>query len=277
MKTLIPCIAIALTLAPAPAHAAEVVDIAVTPDGFSAPARVQAGQLTLRVRSTDPAGAWLGVVRLRDGVPLDRYLADVRQAFSSDPAQEVAGGRAVTADAVMLGGVAVANTPAAVTMSVNRGRYLLIDFRDALLPDLATRVRTLDVQPRPDAPACAATRITLLENRFAAPSSFASGAPVEVVNRSSQFNEAMLIPVRPGTTLADLDAFFAVVNAGQGYPPTSPFVGGPTGVVPLSPGRSAIFAAALPAGPYALVTWIRDLRTGQLYATQGMRTLVTLS
>jgi hypothetical protein len=272
MKTLV---AIALALTPAPAHAPEVVDIAVTPAGFSAPAQVRAGQLTLRVRSTDPAGAWLGIVRLR--VPLDRYLADVRRAFSNDPVEEVAGGKAVTADATMLGGVAVAATPASVTVPVDCGRYVLIDFRDASLLDLATRVRVLDVLPRSDAPTTATTRITLLENRFVAPSSLVSGAPVEVVNRSSQYNEAMLIPVAAGTTLRDLDDFFAVVNAGQGYPSTSPFTGGPTGVVPLSPGRAAVFSAALPAGRYALVTWIRDLRTGQMYATQGMRTLVTLS
>lgn len=261
-----------LTLAPvAQANPAQDVHIAVTPDGFAAPATLSAGQVTFRVRSSDPAGAWLGLVRPRPGVTMERYLADLTRAMGDDP---VGGGRAVARDVEMLGGVAVASTPASVTLRVSPGDHYLIDFRDVGSPDLADRVHRVRVVPghRGAAPAPEA-RITLRDGGFVAPSVLTG--PVRVVNHSGQHNEAMLMPVRPGTTLADLDTFFTEVDAGR-YPATSPFTGGPTGVVPLSPGRSATLDTDLPAGEYALVTWVRDLATGTMFAARGMRALITV-
>ncbi|WP_128380613.1 hypothetical protein [Streptomyces cavernae] len=93
--------------------------------------------------------------------------------------------------------------------------------------------------------------------------------------RPRQHNEAMLMPVRTGTSLPDLDTYFAAVDAGR-YPADSPFSGGPTGVVPLSPGRSVVLTTELPAGKYALVTWVRHLGSGKMYAARGMRALTTV-
>ncbi|MFJ8011751.1 hypothetical protein [Streptomyces sp. NPDC096339] len=260
--------------AAASSAAPQEVDIPVTPDGFTAPSVLRAGPVTLRVRSTDPRGAWIGLVRLRPGVPLERYLEDLERAMGDDP---VEGGKAVARDAEMLGGAAVAHAPAAVTMKLTPGEYHLIDFRDVGLPDLADRVRpvrALAGHPRTDtADIRPAARITLRDGAFEAPDVLSG--PVQVVNRSRQHNEAMLMPVRPGTTLADLDAFFADVDAGR-RPSGSPFTGGPTGVVPLSPGRSAVLTTDLPPGEYALVTWVRDLRTGSMFAARGMRMLITV-
>jgi hypothetical protein len=261
-----------LTTAPT-AQAAEPqqVDIAVTPDGFTAPATLRAGSVTLRVRSTDRQGAWIGLVRPRPGITLERYLADLERSMGGDP---VEGGKAVLGDVEMLGGVAVAEVAAAVTLRVPPGDHYLVDFRDVGLPDLASRVRPVRVLPgRAGAPAPAPARITLLDGTFLAPARLSG--PVRVVNRSAQHNEAMLMPVRPGTSSADLDAFFAEADAGRS-PARSPFTGGPTGVVPLSPGRSAVLDAALPPGEYALVTWVREIRTGKMFAARGMHALITV-
>ncbi|MGE7384278.1 hypothetical protein ACQKM2_02075 [Streptomyces sp. NPDC004126] len=251
---------------------AQEADITVTPEGFDAPPTLRAGAVTLKVRSTDPSGAWLGLVRLRPGITLDRYLDDLRRAMGNDPAEAVEGGRAVARDAEMLGGVAVAHAPASATIPLTPGDHYLIDFRDAGLPDLASRVSPVRVLPGHSAPQVRpSARITLMDGRFCAPPTLTG--PVQVVNLSPQHNEAMLMPVRPGTSLADLDAFFTAVDAGR-RPTGSPFTGGPTGVVPLSPGRSATLSAELPTGNYALVTWVRDLRTGRMFAAQGMRALI---
>lgn len=261
-------------LATAPvAHAGGVqeADIAVTTDGFAAPAALRAGSVTFRIRSSDPAGAWIGLVKLRPGVALERYLADLERAMGSDP---VGGGEAVLRDVEMLGGVAVAHVPASVTLRVSPGDHHLIDFRDVGLPDLASRVRPMRVLPgHAGSPATASAQITLLDGKFLAPATLAG--PVRVVNRSRQHNEAMLMPVRQGTSLTDLDAFFTEADAGR-YPARSPFIGGPTGVVPLSPGRSAVLDTALPPGEYALVTWVREIRTGRMFAARGMRSLITV-
>jgi hypothetical protein len=272
MKRLVLLTALLASAGVSTAHAdpGHIVDITVTAAGFQAPQTVSGGSITLRARSTDPQGAWLGLVRLRPGVALETYVADVREAFSDDPATSVAGGRAVTRDVDMLGGVAVAQVPASVTVTAAPGGYHLVDFRDVREPDFATRIRPLLVTPGASGEPGASAQILQLDRTFVAPRQLTSGANVRVVNLSCQLNEAMLIPVRPGTTLGDLDAFFS--GAGG-----APFTGGPTGVVPMSPGRSAVFSAGLPAGEYALVTWVRDLRTGTMLAAEGMRALVTLT
>jgi hypothetical protein len=273
MKPLLIPVLLGSLLATAPMAQAcppQDVDIAVTPEGFAAPAPLRAGPVTFNVRSSDPEGAWIGLVKPRPGVTLERYLADLERSMGSDP---VEGGKAVLGDVEMLGGVAVAHVPASVTMRVPPGDHYLIDFRDVGLPDLASRVRPVRVLPgHAGVPASASAQITLLDGTFRAPATLAG--PVRVVNLSSQHNEAMLMPVRPGTSLTDLDAFFTEVDAGR-YP-SSPFTGGPTGVVPLSPGRSAVLDAPLPPGEYALVTWVRDIRTGKMFAARGMRALITV-
>ncbi|ALG06133.1 hypothetical protein [Kibdelosporangium phytohabitans] len=272
MKRLLVLVVFLLALAPvAEASPRQTVEISVTPAGFDAPRTLRSGAVTFHVRSIDPDGAWLGMVRLRPGVSLERYLGDLERAMGNDP---VEGGKAVLRDAEMLGGAAVAGVPAAVTLRVGPGEHYLVDFRDVGKPDLATRVRPVRVLPGSSGsvPAVSA-QITMLDGKFVAPRTLAG--PVRVVNSSSQHNEAMLMPVRPGTSLADLDAFFTEVDAGR-YPHDSPFIGGPTGVVPMSPWRSAALSTALPSGEYALVTWVRELRTGKMFAARGMRALVTV-
>ncbi|MFE6615794.1 hypothetical protein [Amycolatopsis sp. NPDC057786] len=259
-----------MTGSPALAEAGGL-DLTVTPSGFTAPSTARAGVLTLKVRSEDPAGAWIGLVRLRPGVALETYARHLKQAMSDEPAEAMAGGRAVTGDAEMFGGVAVAAVPAAAAIAVSPGDYHLVDFRDVAEPDFLSRIRPLRVGRGPSATAPTATAaIIATDTGFLAPRSLTSGAPVFVLNASAQFTEAMLLPVRPGTALADLDAFFARTGP-------SPFTGRPTGVVPLSPWRSAILTTALPPGEYALVTWVRDLRTGEPLALRGARALVRVA
>ncbi|HEX6357963.1 hypothetical protein [Actinophytocola sp.] len=270
---LIPALLGALVAVAPAAQAAPVRDvhIAVTPDGFAAPATLPAGPVTLHVRSTDPGGAWVGLVRPRPGVTLERYLDALARAMGDDP---VEGGRAVARDVEMLGGVAVAHVPASATLRVAPGDHYLIDFRDVGLPDLAERVHRVRVLPsqagRTPAPAA---RIVLRDGVFETPATLSG--PVQVINQSCQHNEAMLMPVRAGTTLVDLDAFFTEVDAGR-RPAGSLFTGGPTGVVPLSPRRSAVLSTDLPPGEYALVTWVRDVATGTMFAARGMRALITV-
>ncbi|NUT91978.1 MAG: hypothetical protein HOY78_08090 [Saccharothrix sp.] len=257
-------VAVASMAVPAQAVARDrqEVPISVGVGGFEAPDTIRAGAVTFRVSNADPAGAWLGLVRLK--TTRERYLADLTTAMGSDP---VEGGKAVARDAEMLGGVAVARTPAAVTIRVSPGEYLLVDFRDVGLPDLADRVRPVRVVPGSGGrPERAEQVVMVLDGRYVTPGVIRG--PVRVVNLSPHVNEAMLMPVRPGTTDADLAAAFT------GGP--SPFTGGPTGVVPLSPGRSAVLDVELPAGPYALVTWVTDTRTGRMFAADGMRALVTV-
>ncbi len=249
----------------APATATQTIDITVTPNGFTAPTHLTAGSVTFRVTSTDPDGAWLGLVRPRPGVTLERYLTDLERAMGPNPVEGI---KAVARDVEMFGGAATPATPASATLRVPPRANNRLDFRDVGQPDMSSRVHPVTVDPghahdivRPR------STVVALDGRYLTPDTLRS--PISFTNLSPQANEAMLLPVRPGTTLADLDAYFA-----HQAPP--PFTNGPTGIVPLSPGRTAVLGHHLPTGPYALVTWVTDVRTGKMFAAGGMRALVTV-
>ncbi|MBN6053798.1 hypothetical protein JYK22_17795, partial [Nonomuraea sp. RK-328] len=258
------------------------VDLAVETGGFTAPAELPAGSTTFRIRSADPEGAYLGVLRIRPGFTLRRVLDTLESAYDhADPEAARAAARTLAEQVVMLGGAAVLpSVPVSYTAELAAGTYHLIDFKEIGRPGLEEKVRALHVRPshrRPAPPA--SVRIVQYEaadgtGRFAAPAAIAAGRPVRVINRTSQFNEAILMPVRPGTTREQVGAFFAAMERREQV--ASPFIGGPTGLVPISPGRSATFQADLPPGTYALVTWLPDHNTGVGHAAQGMHEIITV-
>ncbi|KAB2346122.1 hypothetical protein [Actinomadura rudentiformis] len=268
-----------VTSATQAASPAQVADIVVSADGFTAPAAVREGATTFRVSASDPDGAYIGLVRLRPGATLARYLDDLQRAYGQ---KDPAAGKAVERDVVMYGGAAVLpGTPVSTTTVLTPGSYYLVDFKDVGRPGLADKVRPLRVLPsaRPSVRPRAAAQILQVATpdgaRFRVPAKVRGGAPIRVTNLSSQFNEAILMPVKPGTTRADIGAFFAAMDRGERAP--YPFTGGPLGTVPMSPGRSAVLSIDLPAGNYALVTWLPDYRTGHMHAAQGMYELITVS
>jgi hypothetical protein len=255
--------------------------ITVTPEGFTAPAVVSQDAASFRVTTTDPGGAYIGLIGLRKGVSLQRYLADLEQAYDeTDREAAMAGSRAVERDVVMYGGAAVLpDAPVTFTPRLRPGTYYLIDFKDVGSPGLADKVRKLRVVGHGGAvvPRAGAEIVqvqTADGPRFRAPAQLRAGAAVRVTNRSRQFNEAIFMPVREGTTRAQVGAFFAAMEGGPAAP--YPFIGGPVGMVPLSPGRSTVVSAELRPGTYALVTWVTDYRTGRMHAAQGMNEIITV-
>ncbi|MEU6041229.1 hypothetical protein ABZ801_38135 [Actinomadura sp. NPDC047616] len=256
--------------------------ITVAPGGFTAPAVVPQDATSFRVTTTDPDGAYIGLIGLREGVSLQRYLADLEQAYDdTDREAAMAGSRAVERDAVMYGGAAVLpDVSVTFTPRLRPGTYYLIDFKDVGSPGLADKVRKLRVVgghggaavPRAEAEIVQVQ--TVDGPRFRAPAELRAGAAVRVTNHSRQFNEAIFMPVREGTTRAQVGAFFAAMEGGPAAP--YPFVAGPVGMVPLSPGRSTVISAALRPGTYALVTWMTDYRTGRMHAAQGMHEIITV-
>lgn len=213
-------------------------------------------------------------------MPLQQVVTDLERAYSNDDA--LAAARKVSREVVMYGGAAVQpETPVSYTAELTTGTYYLIDFKEVGRPGLLEKIRTVRVRPAPwrPAPPTAGAEITQYRapdgtSRFAAPATIDAARPVRVVNRSPQFNEAILIPVRPGTTREQVGAFFAALDEGTQAP--SPFVGRPVGLVPMSPGQSAVIQADLPPGTYALVTWLPDYRTGHGHAAQGMHEVLTV-
>jgi hypothetical protein len=130
-----------------------------------------------------------------------------------------------------------------------------------------------DLPARPD------SMITMIQTpdgpRFRAPSTLPAGGSVLVNNLTGQVDEAIFMPVRPGTSSADVQRFFESVDGGQ-WPSDPPFIGVPRGLPVITPGHAAVIQPALTPGEYALVTWVVDLQTGVRRAAQGMHSLVTV-
>ncbi|MEV0651313.1 hypothetical protein AB0I28_39275 [Phytomonospora sp. NPDC050363] len=270
-----------ITAAPAqaaPTHASpsSTVDVSVTSDGFTAPATVAPGEVTLNVSATDPEGAWIGLVRLRPGISLAEYLDDLTTAFAGGPGSGEAS-REVEHDVTAHGGLAVLDgRSASAAQFLAPGAYLLLDYKDVGRDGLAAKVRELRVGGRwsASAPASARVNVVMYQTgggaRFAAPSRIPAGAPVRVTNLSAQFNEAIWMPLADGLDGTDVAAWFA--GTSQAYP----FTGGPSGMVVLSPGRTQVVDVDLAPGRYALVSWAHDYETGEFHAAQGMHAVVDL-
>ncbi|MFC6882315.1 MULTISPECIES: hypothetical protein [Actinomadura] len=281
--------ALSVPVAAAPAEAgsaAPVIDVKADDEGFTAPASFTSGPTSFRVSTTatGESGSIIGLVRLRPGATPERFATHLGQVFADDPEVAVPAGRALMAEAELVGGAqAQPGRPTTFTTTLRPGTYYLLDYMDfeTGTPAGAEALRALTVKrerhrgraPRPGA--VVGMSRTASGPRFHAPSRIRAGAPLLLSNRMEQVNEALFVPVRPGTTRADVQKFFEGVQNGEWSEP--PFAGASLGAPPLSPRRSLVLAAPLKPGRYALITWVVDLSDGGRLAAKGMHTLITVT
>ncbi|MBC6459841.1 hypothetical protein [Actinomadura sp. HBU206391] len=95
--------------------------------------------------------------------------------------------------------------------------------------------------------------------------------PLRISNDSGELHFAQLVQVQPGTTDADITAWFA-----GGENPTV------TGGAALNfgtqtPGRASVVDVTLPSGTYALLDYIPDTTSGMPHAFGGMHAVVTVA
>ncbi|AOS64984.1 hypothetical protein [Actinoalloteichus hymeniacidonis] len=360
------------------------VDIRVSSTGITtAPDTLPAGNATLNISTDDPEGTWLHLIRLNRGESLEDYLANLRTAYGDDDEAGLEARRAMAESVQLLGGAIVEDIPVTVDMVVMPGRHYLVDVQDATEPDLAERVRPVDVgwtaaslpsalanigpdsrpaevavgsphsgrhaamQPpgvdttdldplststweqRPEEPStdarpsrqqiieiagdhgivfsqqwewkweagelvqsgevqssdaqtASSALITIADTpegtRFQVTGQPTSGRPIVLMNWSGQHNEAILAPVRPGTTPEDLDRFFQSIGGGaQAEQVDSPFIGSGNGSAPISPGRIMTFTADYPPGEYAVISYVENLETGVMSSAEGTHALITIA
>ncbi|MER5212030.1 hypothetical protein ABT063_15960 [Streptomyces sp. NPDC002838] len=259
-----------------PVRPAAAFDVVVTQDSITAPSTVPSGPVTFHVTTPTEGGMGLPLVHIR--VPIDKYLDDLtRMNNATTPAEAAAAAKVVEGESVNLGGAAVQpGVGATYTQILWPGRYyfLAYDFDSAARPvahALTVRGTATGEPPEP------VDLIRHTRSGFRVPGDrlHANGTHL-VINDSGVLNEAVLLPVRPGTTAAEVDAFFAALRDGT-TPPSNPIIGGATGSPPLSPGRSARVAASLPPGGYVLSSWITSSTTGRPRVFDGFYKLVTLA
>ncbi|GAA3719362.1 hypothetical protein GCM10022224_101540 [Nonomuraea antimicrobica] len=260
----------------------KAVEVVIDANGLSAPSTLAEGCLTLRVRATRTTALLL--VRLRPGRSLDAYLRDLLLTNSANIEERKAACRRVEMSVDQYGG-AVLTAQAVVEISsiVTRGAYHLIayDYADNAAKPVVKAVKVegagADRKQFPGVDGTIIHRQDGTRTRIDV-----AGAPLLrngrflVVNASNGLNEAVFIPVAPGTTATGLQDVFDAIKSGK-QPPSIPFRGQPVGLAPLSRGRSAAVQIDLPAGPYVLLSHIVDPATGHPRAYDGAYQLLTLT
>lgn len=261
------------------------VEVVGSPDGISAPATIRSGATTFRVTTSDEAGIRLGLFRLNKDVRLDPFLEHLRTALTGEGDEQLEAGRSVVREAVMLGGQqTTAGRPATFSLHLRPGRYHLVDYEDIeegdTNQDPATHQLTVRHVPRPrhggfPMPDSAITMIDAADGpRYLAPRVLSPDATILVSNLTDQVEEAVFMPVKPGTTERDVQEFYEALDSGQ--PAESPFAGLPHGMPVTSAHRGQIVRPNLPRGEYALVSWVIDLDDGGMRGADGMHQLVTV-
>jgi hypothetical protein len=95
--------------------------------------------------------------------------------------------------------------------------------------------------------------------------------PLRISNDSGELHFAQFVQVEPGTTDADLTAWFA----GGANPSVSG--GAVLNFGTQTPGRASVVDVPLPSGTYALLDYIPDITSGTPHAFGGMHAVVTIA
>ncbi|MFW3172474.1 hypothetical protein [Geodermatophilus sp. CPCC 206100] len=239
---------------------------------------VPAGTVRFEVATTNPltaegGGSEVTMFRLRPGVTLEEFFADLALQFSERPEDAAASTRGIDEDATIHGLAFVApDHPAVVTQELERGTYYLMDLATtptAAEPPAVTELRVTgygddDRRPLSD------LSVTAHHLSFDAPRHWPSEGSFSFVNRSGMPHMALLVPVADGTTDDAVQAAFD----GTGPDVTREGPGGGADVV--SPGGRLQLGYDLPAGTYALMCFVADAETGIPHAVLGMHRVVVL-
>ncbi|MFE0463687.1 hypothetical protein ACFW1A_30990 [Kitasatospora sp. NPDC058965] len=266
-------------------HHAEPVRIRIDKSGISSPEQAQGGLVTFRTETDDPNGRQLQILRPHEGVSIDQVFADLAKAVNqTDPATAAAGITAVRGESDALGGQLVTPAvPEEQTERIGDGTLYLLDFT-AFLADPAHPVfRTLQLCGDNGRELAAFPQSIVLQHetsdgpRFDAQNLDTANAPILVHNEADELHEMQIQPVAPGTTDADVQAFFDALANGQN-PGPPPFTGPPSGVGAISPnGTVELKTQGLAAGTYVLLCFVPDDQTGIPHAFEGMHKVVVLN
>jgi len=252
--------------------------LAVTygPDGAHMPVTTApSGPVTFGATATDREhGPFLFSFDDSDpGYPLSNLLADVSKAFGEEtdlPAYEK-----VTAKIQQFGGVSIApGHDASFTVMLPPGSYYLVD-QDVEAPAEAD-LTTIEVTgPAGDADLSAPSTITMRDFAFDMPAELPAKGSVLIENTGDQPHYAVLIGLKPGTTLDQVNEVF---TSEQGTGPDSPMTGDSANTGTQSPDTKMIYAYDLVPGLYAVACFEPNPdRGGAPHIADGMLTLVTLT
>ncbi|GAB2702257.1 hypothetical protein [Kitasatospora kifunensis] len=256
------------------------IEVSLGASGLQAPDTAKGGLVSVRVKTDDPNGRQLQLLRPHNGVSIDQVFRDLADAVSPQPATAGAGIRAVRGEAELLGGALV--TPQVheqFTEEVTPGALYLLDLT-ALRADPAHPVsKQLNLvgtsgqnvnQARYDD-----GMVIEHDRRFQTEDVDHVHLAYRVHNESDEIHEMELRPIGANTTEEQIQHYLEQVALGN--PAQSPFTGPATGFGAVSKDHGAsIQAHGLQAGRYVLLCMVPDEQTGLPHAVLGMHEIVTL-
>ena len=260
------------------------VEVLLNASGIHAPDSHASGLVSFRVTTDAPGGRQLQLLRPHQGVSIDQVLHDLAGAVSDTPATAAAGIKAVQGEAEALGGAyAAPKAPEVFTEEISDGPVYLLDFTAFLADPTKPVVKSLDLcgpngQHLARFPhAIVITGETTAGPRFQTEDLDSVQGAILVHNAAPELHEVQLQPVAPGTTDAQIQAFFDAIAQGK-QPPPPPFTGPPAGLSALSPDHTALLEThGLAPGTYVLLCFIPDDESGVPHAFLGMHEVVHLS
>ena len=248
---------------------------------------IQTGSIRFKVSTTNPqvmgnGGSNISLFQPKRGKALANVFADLQEEFSQTPAIAAKGTRDIVRD-VSLFGLAdvVVGFPEVVTEDLQPGTYYLFDLGNQ--PKGNPAVTTLTVGRdrhafEQDSDLRSQTQVKVTSaDRFIAPRFWPHRGTYTFTNVADTIHFMVMIPVKDGTTDAQVQAVFSGPPSGQNGPPPF-FRPGPSGGNDVvSPGRSIQVSYNLPPGAYLLECFVSDDKTGLPHALMGMHKVIHLT
>lgn len=239
---------------------------------LAGPSRWRPG--SIRITAVSAGGEQeLTLLRFHPGYGYADFLADGSAANGQGPGAAAAMQR-VFANTEFLGGANVfAGEPASFTVAVTDGVYYLGEMNQN------PTFRRIEVsRARAGLASPPAAGVTTSDSGFRLnQATLPAHGTIAIRNTGRQIHRLLLVPVKAGTTAAQVGAYLRQTG-GQPDGPPPPFArsGPQVGTSMISPGQQLDFSYQLPAGTYAMLCFQPDSRTGQPQTLEGMYGVATL-
>ncbi|MFF7638267.1 hypothetical protein ACFZB9_34735 [Kitasatospora sp. NPDC008050] len=256
------------------------IEVSIGASGLQAPDTAKGGLVSFRVKTDDPNGRQLQLLRPHAGVTAEQVYQDLAKAVSPAPSTARAGIRAVNKEADLLGGALV--TPQVheqFTEEISPGPVYLLDLT-ALRNDPAHPVAKLLTLAGTNGQSANQARFDdgiVIEHERSFQTEDVDHAHLAylVHDESQQIHEMELRPIGADTTEEQIGRYLREVQ--RGGSPKSPFTGPATGLGAMSTDHTAsVQAHGLQPGRYVLLCMVPDESTGIPHAVLGMHKIVTL-
>lgn len=249
--------------------------------------RIQTGFIRFKVSTSNPTvmgngGSNISLFQPKRGKTLANVFADLHEEFSPAPATAAKGTRDLVRDVSIFGlADVVMGFPEIVTEHVAPGTYYLFDLGNQPKGDPAVTSLTVGRDRHAfeqDSDLSSQTQVKVTSaDRFIAPRFWPHRGTYTFTNIADTIHFMGIVPVKDGTTDAQVQAVFSAPPSTQTGPPPF-FRPGPSGGNDVvSPGRSLQVSYNLPRGTYLLVCFVSDDKTGLPHAIMGMHKVIHLT